>query len=109
MSTLVLSADKILIPLVVLATAYCPCPQCTYPYTDGITTSGAPAVEGVTIAAGPEHPLGTEVVIKGVGHRVVQDRGGAIHHGRIDVYFDCHDRALDFGRHQLIMWVEKNK
>ena len=86
-------------------TAYCACEQCTGPYNDGITYSGEPAVEGVTIAADiDKHPIGTELYIEGVGYRTVQDIGGSIYGDKIDVYFDSHQEALEFGRQQLEVW-----
>ena len=78
-------------------TAYCPCERCCGK-TDGITASGEKAVEGVTVAMDKSIPFGTKVYIDGVGERIVQDRGGAIKGNRIDLYFDSHQEALNFGR-----------
>ena len=77
-------------------TAYCACRKCCGK-TDGITASGVKAVQGVTIAADTRIlPFGTEVIIDGHEY-IVQDRGGAIKGNRIDVYFDNHQDALNFG------------
>lgn len=77
-------------------TAYCPCYDCCGK-TDGITASGAKAVEGVTIAADTKIlPFGTNVIIGGHEY-IVQDIGGAITGNKIDIYFDNHQDALDFG------------
>lgn len=77
-------------------TAYCACEKCCGK-TDGITKSGVRAKEGVTIAADPNViPLGTEVIIDGHEY-IVQDTGGAIKGNRIDIYFDHHQEALEFG------------
>ena len=78
-------------------TAYCPCVVCCGK-TDGITASGEKAVEGVTVAMHKSIPFGTKIYIDGVGERIVQDRGGAITGNRIDLYFDNHQSALNFGR-----------
>lgn len=81
-----------------VVTAYCACAKCCGK-TDGITASGARATEGVTVAADTKVlPFGTRIYIEGVGERVVQDRGGAIRGNRIDLYFDNHQSALNFGR-----------
>ena len=42
-------------------------------------------------------PFGTKIVIDGHTY-TVQDRGGAINGNRIDIYFDSHQAALNFGR-----------
>ena len=77
-------------------TAYCACKKCCGK-TDGITASGVKAKEGVTIAADTRIlPFGTKVIIGGHEY-TVQDRGGAIKGNRIDVYFDSHQTALEFG------------
>ena len=78
-------------------TAYCHCAKCCGK-TDGITASGDKATEGVTIAMDKSMPFGTKIYIDGVGERIVQDRGGAIKGNRIDLYFDSHQEALNFGR-----------
>ena len=78
-------------------TAYCPCVKCCGK-TDGITASGVKAVEGITVAMNKSIPFGTKIYIDGVGERIVQDRGGAIKGNKIDLYFDSHQKALEFGR-----------
>ena len=78
-------------------TAYCPCVKCCGK-SDGITASGEKAVEGITVAMDKSMPFGTKIYIDGVGERIVQDRGGAIKGNRIDLYFDSHEKALEFGR-----------
>lgn len=84
-------------------TGYCACAECCGK-TDGITASGVKATAGRTIAGPPSMPFGTEVYIEGLGHRVVDDRGGAIKEGKIDVYFDTHAEALAWGRKQVTVW-----
>lgn len=78
-------------------TAYCSCASCCGK-TDGITASGVKAVEGITVAMNKSIPFGTKIYIDGVGERIVQDRGGSIKGNRIDLYFDSHQEALNFGR-----------
>ena len=79
-------------------TAYCACVKCCGK-TDGITATGTKATEGRTIAVDPNKiPYGTEVNIEGVGVRVAEDCGGAIKGNRIDIYFNDHQSALNFGR-----------
>ena len=51
---------------------------------------------GRTIAAPPEIPFGTKISINGHIY-TVEDRGGAIKGNRIDIYFESHQEALDFG------------
>ena len=80
-----------------IITAYCPCMKCCGK-TDGITASGDKATEGVTVAMDKSMPFGTKIYIDGVGERIVQDRGGSIKGNRIDLYFDSHKEALNFGR-----------
>ena len=42
-------------------------------------------------------PYGSKVYVDGVEY-VAHDCGGAIKWNRIDVYFDSHNAALDFGK-----------
>lgn len=98
----------------VTATAYCPCEKCCGVWAEnrpnGIvyTASGAIAQEGVTIAADWDvYPPGTVLYIEGLGEYTVQDRGGAIKGQKIDVYFESHEDALQFGRQELRIQVVK--
>lgn len=92
----------------VVATAYCPCEKCCGIWAEnrpnGIvyTASGAIAEEGVTIAADwSVYPPGTVILVEGLGEYIVQDRGGAIKGQKIDVYFESHEDALQFGRQEV--------
>lgn len=101
------------------ATAYCPCEKCCGKYGKNrpkdengdpivYTASGAVAEAGRTIAVDPSViPYGTEVIINGVTY-VAEDCGGAIKGNRIDIYFDRHDDALQFGRQRLTARVKSN-
>lgn len=99
-----LKAEPVLtcIVMIVVATAYCTCSHCTAPYDDGYLPDGVTEpVEGRTIAGPPEWELGTIVYIPDRGVHIVEDRGGAIKGNRIDIYFDSHEDALEFGRQTL--------
>lgn len=78
-------------------THYCACAKCCGQWANGITASGAPAVEGVTIAADTNIlPFGTVVMIAGQEY-TVQDTGSAIKGNRIDIYLQSHADALAQG------------
>ena len=66
-----------------------------------ITASGTKVVPGVTVAAGEDLPFGTEVWIEDLGWRKVQDRGGVITRGRLDVAVRSRAEAFRFGRQEL--------
>jgi len=92
------------------ATAYCPCEKCCGKWAlnrpNGIvyTASGAIAEEGVTVAADWNIlPAGTLIEIDGLGERIVQDRGGAITGNKIDIYFNSHEVALEFGVQEVLV------
>ena len=77
-------------------TAYCPCAKCCGK-TDGITATGTQATQGRTIAVDPDViPYGTSVYIDGVEY-IAEDCGGAIKGNRVDLYFNSHADALEYG------------
>lgn len=83
--------------ITMVVTAYCPCRKCCGK-TDGITASGVKAKQGVTVAADTRlFPFGTKLEIDGKIY-IVQDRGGAIKGNYIDLFFNTHQQALNFGR-----------
>ncbi|HWR40101.1 MAG TPA: 3D domain-containing protein [Patescibacteria group bacterium] len=83
-------------------------------YAYGRTASGVSAREGTTVAAGPGIPFGTVILIEGIGIRVVQDRGGAIHDNCLDVFFDenNYQEAASVGRRtrnaRILQWGNGN-
>ena len=78
------------------ATAYCDCYNCCGK-TDGITATGTKATAGRTIAVDPDLiPYGSKVIINGNTY-IAEDCGGAIQSNRVDIFFDSHSEALEWG------------
>ena len=87
-------------------TAYCACSYCCGK-SDGITATGTQATQGRTIAVDPSViPYGTEVVINGNTY-VAEDCGGAIKSNKIDIYFDSHAEALQFGVQYADVYIKE--
>lgn len=85
----------------VSATAYSAYDPGNGPYT----ASGTPVRHGV-IAVDPSFiPLGTRVFIPGYGEAVAEDIGGAIVGNIIDIAFDTHEEAIEFGRQELEIYI----
>lgn len=77
-------------------TGYCACMYCCGK-TDGITSTGTKAKAGRTIAVDPSViPYGSTVIINGKEY-VAEDCGGAIKDKKIDIFFNSHDEALEWG------------
>lgn len=90
-----------------IVTAYCPCPICCGEWSDGLTYTETVATEGRTIAVDPEViPLGSTVEINGVEY-IAEDIGGAIKENRIDVFFENHEDALNWGVQYLNIFLIK--
>jgi len=99
----------------VTVTAYCPCEECCgewahAPMGERVMASGEPLAPYIEFgqrfcAAPPEVPFGTMIEIPGYGTVPVLDRGGAIKHNRLDVFFPTHAAALEWGVKELIVTV----
>lgn len=110
----------------VTATAYCPgtiesgCPidehgrsKCTGHFNDGITATGIRATAGSgqegnphIVAVDPRIiPLGSRLYIDGYGFAIAADVGGAIKGNRIDLLIANHEKAWNFGRKQLRVYL----
>ena len=77
-------------------TAYCACEVCCGK-SDGITATGTYATQGRTVAVDPSViPYGSTVWIDGVPY-IAEDCGGAIGGTRIDLFFNSHQDAIDWG------------
>lgn len=96
-------------------TAYCSCEKCCGKTPDdpwyGITATGTKATEGRTIAVDPKViPYGTVVYFDGIdgfGGYVAEDCGGAIKGKDIDLYFDSHAEALNWGVREQEVFLYK--
>lgn len=85
-------------------TAYCSCKKCVGEwYTDGPTigSGGVELLAGVHCAS--PLPNGTKVIIEGIGLREVQDKTAdwiaeKYKDKVIDLYFENHEDALNFGK-----------
>lgn len=82
-------------------TAYCPCSQCCGSFSDGITACNHQIQNGDRfVAADKLYAFGTEMIIPGYNKSLsveVKDRGGAIQGDRLDVFFNTHQEALEWG------------
>ena len=99
-------------------TAYCPCEKCcgywatVRPADENgepivYTASGKIAVQGVTVAADTSIlPFGTVLVIDGHEY-TVQDRGGMVKGNHIDIYFDSHEAAKEWGTQYMEIFVKE--
>lgn len=76
-------------------TFWCSCRICTFGLL--LTASGVPPVEGRTVACPPQLPLGTVLLVEGIGELVCEDRGGAVRGRHLDVYVSSHEEALRLG------------
>ena len=91
-------------------TAYC---KENYPHicNDGnssVTSTGTTPTAGRTVAVDPRViPYGSEVIISGHTY-IAEDCGGAIKGNRVDICFDTHKQALNFGIQYLdVVYVIK--
>ena len=99
-------------------TAYCACAECCDDGTDtlGITASGLTVEHnnGHFVAAPRNIPLNTMVRVPGYADFAqvpVIDRGGSISDHRLDVFFNNHQAALQWGVKELdveIIWINKD-
>jgi 3D (Asp-Asp-Asp) domain-containing protein len=94
-------------PINVEATAYCGCEVCCGKRTM-VTASGYRISPGDRfLACEKSIPFGTIFIVPGYNSgKPTQnlDRGGAITKGHVDLYFDSHSDAINYGRHHIIIW-----
>lgn len=92
-------------------TAYAPLdpaavPGMCYAGYPEITASGNSVTPGLTVAAGRDVPFGSRVWVAGA-MRTVQDRGGRIGPGSLDICVATRTEALRFGRQRTVVVVER--
>ena len=69
------------------------------------TASGTYLQHGIIAVDPSVIPMGTRVYIPGYGVAVAEDTGGAIVGNRIDVAFDSHQEAINWGRRQVAIVI----
>jgi len=93
-------------------TAYCPCEKCCGKNSDKTTASSHKIKRGDKfVAADERYPFGTEMIVPGYNNSEpvkVLDRGNAIRGYRLDVYFDSHQKAIQWGVKHLPVKVLTN-
>ena len=99
-------AEREYIEVTATLTAYCPCVKCCGK-SDGITASGTQATAGRTVAVDTRLiPYGTEISIDGKTD-IAEDCGGKVKGYTIDVFFNSHEEALNFGRQTKTVKIYK--
>ena len=90
-------------------TGYCPCRRCCGKYSDGITASGHKIRKGDEfVAADRKYSFDTWVIVPGYNSSRpvrVLDRGTAIRGNRLDVFFNSHREACEWGIRYLSIKV----
>lgn len=80
-------------------------PNAGQPKQVGITASGTHARHGTLAADTAIYPFGTIMYIPGYGYGKVEDRGGLIKGGKLDLWFSSHDEAVKWGRKKVYVKV----
>lgn len=89
-------------------TAYCNCKKCCGKWAGGATASGTMPSANRTIAVDTDIiAFGTKVIINGNTY-IAEDTGSAIYGNRIDIYFDTHKEAVNFGVQYAEVFVVSN-
>lgn len=72
----------------------------------GITYTGTKVKEGRTAAVDPKViPLGWWIYIEGYGFRRAEDKGSGVKGNWVDIYFDSHEIAENFGKKKGVVYI----
>lgn len=98
-------------------TNYCSCAKCCGKWAYNrpkdengkdivYTASGKRAKQMYTLGASSAYPFGTKMYIPGVGICEVMDRGAGVKSAyHLDMYFESHQAALNYGNHKLTVRI----
>lgn len=88
-------------------TAYCPCYKCSEGWGRQ-TSTGVTARASHTVAVDPKViPYGTQIMINGVDY-TAEDCGGGVKGQHIDIFFDTHREAKEFGIKYAEVLIERS-
>jgi 3D (Asp-Asp-Asp) domain-containing protein len=88
-----------------VATAYCSCDKCNYPYGGQPSYIGLPLGWGIVAVDPDVIPLGTRLYVEGYGEAIAADVGNAIMGNRIDLCYPDHQTALDYGIQNIHVYI----
>lgn len=88
-----------------VATGYCACAKCNYPFGGKPSYLGYPLAKGIVAVDPKVIPLGTSLYIEGYGNGIAADTGGAIVGNRLDLCFSSHTEALDWGIRRVTVTI----
>ncbi len=95
--------------LTMSATAYTAGYQCTGKRPGdkgyGVTASGRMVRPGIVAVDPKVIPLGTRLYVEGYGYALAADTGSAIKGNKIDLYYESLNRANEFGRQNVVVYV----
>jgi 3D (Asp-Asp-Asp) domain-containing protein len=83
--------------LTMVATGYDGCYECNKPYYGKPAFTGMPLQRGVVAVDPRVIPMGTRLYVEGYGEAIAADQGNAIKGNRIDLFFDSHQQARQWG------------
>jgi len=83
--------------ITMVATGYDGCYKCNYPYYGRPSYIGIPLKRGIVAVDPSIIPMGARIYVEGYGEAIAADQGEAIKGNRIDLFFDSHQEALDWG------------
>lgn len=84
--------------LTMTATGYDSCYECNKPFYGKPSYIGLPLRKGVVAVDPRVIPMGTRLYVEGYGEAIAADQGNAIKGNRIDLFFDSHQQALNYGK-----------
>lgn len=84
--------------LTMTATGYDSCYECNKPFYGKPSYIGLPLTKGIVAVDPRVIPMGTRLYVEGYGEAIAADQGNAIKGNRIDLFFDSHQQALNYGK-----------
>lgn len=83
--------------ITMVATGYDGCYECNKPYYGYPAYIGVPLQRGIVAVDPRVIPMGTRLYVEGYGYALAGDQGNAIKGNRIDLFFDSHQEASNYG------------
>lgn len=84
--------------LTMVTTGYDGCYECNKPFYGKPSYMGLPLQRGIAAVDPQVIPMGTRLYVEGYGEAIAADQGNAIKGNRMDLFFDSHQEALNYGK-----------